>query len=117
MNAKKLFKNTLALFILLGISASAFAGEYTVVNRTNQTIYWQDGAWFSGDLEAGYAKEVPTNHIANVSIYFKDSYGGHLIQYAYFPKNSGCIVLRGNVGGNLTVTIKENTPHDRCIYL
>jgi hypothetical protein len=32
--------------------------QYTVANKTSQTIWWQDGAWTSGDLLSGDVRTV-----------------------------------------------------------
>ena len=45
--------------------------KYRVENKTNRTIFWKDGSWLSGDLPPGEARNVDSNHDADVTIYAK----------------------------------------------
>jgi hypothetical protein len=49
--------------------------QYTVANKTSQTIWWQDGAWTSGDLLSGDVRTVESNHDADVTMFGKGSSG------------------------------------------
>ena len=45
--------------------------QYRVENKTSRTIWWKDGSWLSGDLPPGKARNVDSNHDADVTIYAK----------------------------------------------
>ena len=47
--------------------------KYRVENKTNRTIFWRDGSWLSGDLPPGEARNVDSDHDADVTIYAKTS--------------------------------------------
>ena len=51
--------------------------DYRVVNSTNQTIFWRDGAWNSPEVRAGQALDQESNHDADVTMYGKDGGGDH----------------------------------------
>jgi hypothetical protein len=51
--------------------------EYRVENKTNQTIWWRDGAWLSGDLGPGESRNQGSDHDADVTMFGKDSGGNN----------------------------------------
>ena len=48
------------------------AQQYTVANKSNFTIWWKDGGWYSGDLKAGDVRTIDSNHDADVTIFGKN---------------------------------------------
>jgi hypothetical protein len=51
------------------------AQQYTVVNKTNGTIWWKDAGWYSGDVDPGEERTVDSDHNADVTMYGKDQRG------------------------------------------
>jgi len=67
---------------------------YTVKNLTNGTIWWKDGAWYSGELAPNEEKKFDTDHDANVTVYRGKAHDNKSLGPAWFPRH-GSVVVRG----------------------
>ncbi len=71
------------------------ADNYTVYNKSSKTIWWRDGSWLSGDLEANKSKSVDSNHDATVTMFSKDDDGNHEWGMVIIPKADGICKVYG----------------------
>jgi hypothetical protein len=67
---------------------------YQVKNSTGKSIWWKDGAWNSGELVKGGVREFPSDHNANVTLFYGGEHGNENLGTAWFPKD-GAIEVKG----------------------
>ncbi|MEM7052239.1 MAG: hypothetical protein AAF604_21410 [Acidobacteriota bacterium] len=71
-------------------------GAYSVVNKSDQTIWWRDGAWTSGELPPGQSLRIESDHDANVSMFAKLPFDKNIEWgFLWISKDNGCCVVRG----------------------